>query len=180
MRTGPAEAGTRALGAQNDISVLESSWGRGEERERGSKGRIQGERTHGGVRGWLSGQGVPRAGNRNSLQGQAGRSQAGLQPWEGRVELELSDRACLPPQVGRRKGVATLGDYNLFRQIRYPWEQRPNKGRLCVRPGQAACRGPERALPGHWASLGGGATELGAGKVAPHLFLSSCLHSPSE
>lgn len=42
MRSGAAEAGTRALGAWNDICVLESSWGRGEKQERGSKGRIQG------------------------------------------------------------------------------------------------------------------------------------------
>lgn len=37
----------------------------------------------------------------------------------------------------QEEGVLTLADYNLFRQIRYPWEQRPDKGR-CVRRGRAA------------------------------------------
>lgn len=39
----------------------------------------------------------------------------------------LSAKRLSLPQVGRRKGVVTLGDYTLFRQIRCPWEQRPNK-----------------------------------------------------
>lgn len=81
--------------------------------------------------GWFE---VLRAGSPSILQGLAGGSRAELQPRPGVVcrgsfiaASSLSAKRLVYSRLAGGRGLVTLGDYNLFRQIRCPWEWRPNK-----------------------------------------------------
>lgn len=73
------------------------------------------------------------------MQGPAGRSQAGLQPWEGCGERWLSQSSCLQLQVGRRKGVRDPGRLQPVQADKMPLGAGGLTKGDCVRQGRAAC-----------------------------------------